>query len=126
MTLAAGEKESKNTEKENAAIKRAVTVQHPAMAFGFLKRTTYKQSKLAMMIKLSSDSIKKAQAEAPSSLENESEKISSSDEGLSAKKDENNKEKSKEKDSKQPSAASNLPSVIESSSKDSISNSDYS
>ena len=93
---------------------------------GFLKRTTYKQSKLAMMIKLSSDSIKKAQAEAPSSLENESEKISSSDEGLSEKKDENNKEKSKEKDSKQPSAASNLPSVIESSSKDSISNSDYS
>ena len=67
MAAASGEKESKTIEKEKAAIKRAATVQHPSMAFGagvggFLKRTTYKQSKIAMMVKLSSDSIKRAQA----------------------------------------------------------------
>ena len=128
-TDASGEKESKNTEKENAAIKRAVTVQHSAMAFGggvggFLKRTTYKQSKIAMMIKLSSDSIKKAQAEAASIGNDDSEEISSSDEGPKNELFAKNEKKSKEKASKLPSAGSKLPSVIESSYKDSISNSD--
>ena len=55
---------------------------------GFLKRTNYKQSKLAMMIKLSSDSIEKVQSDAAAfSDENESEKISSSeDDGVSLEK----------------------------------------
>ena len=53
---------------------------------GLLKRTNYKQSKIAMMIKISSDSMKSAIAEAAAHGGDISEKISSSEGDLSLKK----------------------------------------